>query len=60
MQFAWIAGYAKLGLKGGKMKKAYALLGLVLIMALLPTFFSTVEGIWYETFLQIRRLLGTA
>jgi len=36
------------------------LLGLVLIMALLPTFFSTVEGIWYETFLQIRRLLGTA
>jgi hypothetical protein len=31
MQFAWIAGYGKLGLKGGKMKKAYALLGLVLI-----------------------------
>ncbi len=36
------------------------LLGLVLIMALLPTFFSTVEGIFYEAFLQIRRLLGTA
>jgi len=36
------------------------LLGIVLIMILLPTFFGTVEGIWYEAFLQIRRLLGVA
>ena len=36
------------------------LLGLVMIMILLPTFFGTVEGIWYEAFMQIRRLLGVA
>ena len=36
------------------------LLGIILLTILLPTFFSTVEGLWYEAFLQIRRLLGQA